>query len=74
MISEEILAQVKADAVKEFELLSKVYRPSFYTRKIADYLKKRAQELVPGVEVFEDEYRANLIDDAYNASTSSGNI
>ncbi|XQP55283.1 MAG: M20/M25/M40 family metallo-hydrolase [Mycoplasmoidaceae bacterium] len=74
MISDEILEQIKADSIKEFELLSKVYRPSFYTRQIADYLKKRAQELKPGIEVYEDEYRANLIDDVYNASTSSGNI
>ncbi|XQP55580.1 MAG: M20/M25/M40 family metallo-hydrolase [Mycoplasmoidaceae bacterium] len=74
MILDEVLEQIKSEALKEFELLSKVYRPSFETRKIADYLKQRVKELRPNIEVYEDCYRANLIDDACNPNISSGNI
>lgn len=74
MVSNKILEQINKDTLDEFELLSKIYRPSFYTRKIADYLKKRVQELRPGIEVWEDQYRASLIDDTFDAPTSSGNI
>ncbi|MCQ3907732.1 MAG: hypothetical protein MJ219_03180 [Mycoplasmoidaceae bacterium] len=74
MLSDEIIEELKSEALKEFELLSKVYRPSFQTRKIADYLKQRVKELRPGVEVYEDQYRANLIDDIYDPTASSGNV
>ncbi len=70
----EILDEIKAEALKEFELLSRVYRPSFRTRRICDYLKERVRELRPGTEVYEDQYRANLVNDALNPNESSGNI
>lgn len=70
----EVLEEIKVESLKEFELLSKVYRPSFKTRKICDYLKQRIQELRPGIDVFEDAYRANLVNDAMSAYESSGNL
>ncbi len=73
-MTQENIDEIKAEALKEFELLSKIYRPSFQTRKICDYLKNRVKELNPNIEVFEDEYRANLIDDSNLAENSSGNI
>lgn len=74
MISEEVIEEIKGESLKEFENLSKIYRPSFQTRKIADYLKQRVKELRPEVEVYEDQYRANLVDDVYDPTVSSGNI
>lgn len=73
-MTEEILEEIKTEALAEFEMLSKIYRPSFKTRKIADYLKARIKELAPDIVVYEDEYRANLIDDTHSARESSGNI
>ncbi|MBQ0045457.1 MAG: M20/M25/M40 family metallo-hydrolase [Mycoplasma sp.] len=72
--SQEIIDEIKAEALVEFEQLSRIYRPTFQTRKICDYLKQHIKELRPDIEVFEDCYRANLIDDANNEQLSSGNI
>lgn len=74
MISPEILDEIKTEALKEFEMLSRVYRPSFHTRKICDYLKQRVQEIRPGVEVYEDQYRGNLVNDEVDPNDSSGNL
>lgn len=73
-MNDEILESLKADTLSEFEALSRIYRPSFLTRKIADYLKQRVNEINPKIEVHEDAYRANLIDDKYSAIESSGNL
>lgn len=70
----EIVEEVKADALIEFEQLSKIYRSSFKTRKVCDYLKERVKQLRPEVEVYEDYYRSNLFDDSNNPNLSSGNI
>lgn len=70
----ELIEEIKAEALVEFELLSRVYRPSYKTRKICDFLKEHIKELRPDIEVFEDQYRANLVDIANNAAESSGNL
>lgn len=71
---QEIIDEIKAEALVEFEQLSRIYRPTFQTRKFCDYLKQHIKELRPDIEVYEDCYRSNLIDDANNDQLSSGNI
>lgn len=70
----ELIEEIKAEALVEFELMSRVYRPSYKTRKICDFLKEHIKELRPDIEVYEDQYRANLVDIGNNASESSGNL
>ncbi len=73
-IPDDIVEEVQVAALAEFEGLSRVYRPSFQTRAIADYIKNRVKELDPSIVVNEDNYRSSLIDDANREDLSSGNL
>lgn len=67
---DEITKEIKQQAIDEFVALSKVYRPSFQTRAICDYLKDRIHQIDPTIDIKEDLYRSTRVD----KNKSSGNI
>ncbi|MCQ3914406.1 MAG: hypothetical protein MJ201_01115 [Mycoplasmoidaceae bacterium] len=71
---DKITSEIKQDAISEFIELSKIYRETYFTRGICNWLKQRIQEICPEATILEDDYNASLEDSTVDPDKSSGNL
>ena len=57
---DKLAKEIFDDATEEFQLLSKIYRPSFHTQNIGKYLIQRIKDItgLPSDFIHQDDYRA----------------
>lgn len=62
----ELLKQIYNDAYDEFIDLCQVWRPTFHTKYICDYIRNRIAELAPTLQVDFDTYSSGEDDTGHN--------